>query len=527
MKKFLSSVAGKVCLAVIPVILLGMLTGAFGLWYISQPKFQDVTIELGSSLPPVEQFLTKYADPEKVTMVTAQKDMDLTKAGQQTIVFAYGKKNYTVILTIEDTVAPVAKFRDVITAIDRLPEAEEFVEEIEDKAVTTATFVKAPELPETYGQVRVEIQVTDASGNSVVGQCNLRYAWMYEQVTLELGQPLEKSHLLLKPEKDGDLIDQALLDEINASPVGTYTISSTSMDQTCTCTVTLQDTTAPTLELQPVHIDIGESASLNSFIKKVEDASGEVETKLLTTLNTQEEGTQKVTVEAKDINGNVTTAETTLKVSLDSKPPVFSGVKEITLEKNAEFDFSAGVSATDARDGAVEFTVNAGNVDLSKAGTYYVTYTAKDSLGNTATVRRKVTVKHNQQDVQDLVNSIAANLSSDPEAIRDYVRNNISYSSSWGGDDPVWYGFTNKTGNCYVHNVCLQRLLAAKGYETQMIWVTDKSHYWLIVKIGGVWKHIDATPGSMHSKYSLMNDAQRLDSLGGRDWDHSQWPACE
>ena len=60
-----------------------------------------------------------------------------------------------------------------------------------------------------------------------------------------------------------------------------------------------------------------------------------------------------------------------------------------------------------------------------------------------------------------------------------------------------------------------------------MIWVTDKSHYWLIVKIGGKWKHIDPTPSTLHGKYSLMNDAQRLSTLSGRKWDTTQWPACE
>ena len=59
-----------------------------------------------------------------------------------------------------------------------------------------------------------------------------------------------------------------------------------------------------------------------------------------------------------------------------------------------------------------------------------------------------------------------------------------------------------------------------------MIWVTNKSHYWLIVKINGQWKHIDPTPSRLHGKYSLMNDEQRLSTLSGRKWDTSQWPAC-
>ena len=528
MKKFLSGVTGKICLGVLVLLIAGAGVLACYLWWPDgTPKFHDVTVELGSQLPPIGDFLTEDADPALAAMVTKKEDVDMTKAGKQTLVFSYDGENHEVTLTIVDTTAPSVTFQDVLTTIDRQPAPEEFIAEISDFSETTVSFITELTKPEAYGQIPVEILVTDAYGNSTTGVCNLRYTWMYEQVTLELGQPLEKSHLLLDPEKDGDLIDQALIDEINASPVGVYSITTVSMEQSCTCTVTLQDTIAPTLELQAVHIDIGDSVSVHSFVKAAEDASGEVALRLLTVLNDQTEGTQTVTVEAKDMNGNVTTAETTLKVTLDSRGPVFSGVQAITLKKHSSYDFSSGVSAYDSRDGDVSFTVDSSSVDVTKAGSYYVTYSAKDSIGNTTTVRRKVTVDHDQEDTQALVNSIAAKLSNDPEKIRDYVRNNIGYNSNWGGDDPVWYGFTNKVGNCYVHALCLQRLLDAKGFETQLIWVTDKSHYWLIIKLDGVWRHIDATPGSLHSRYSLMTDEQRAATLGGRDWDREQWPACE
>ena len=108
-----------------------------------------------------------------------------------------------------------------------------------------------------------------------------------------------------------------------------------------------------------------------------------------------------------------------------------------------------------------------------------------------------------------------------------YVRSYIRYNHDWGGDDPVWYGFSNRKGNCYVHALCLQRLLTEHGYKTKLIWVTNKTHYWLIVDMGGYWRHIDATPSTLHSRYPLMTDEQRLETLSGRKWDTSQWPACE
>jgi hypothetical protein len=410
----------------------------------------------------------------------------------------------------------------------------------------------------------------------------------------------------MNPEKDGDLLDQAALDALTTAAVGTYPITVTTVDgQTDTCQITVVDTVKPELKVKNPTVYEGESVSLDDFVESASDLAGPVTTKLQQTPDTGKAGTYTVTVEASDINGNVTTAEATLQVVKDTDPPVFSGLKklstdkdkkpsytsgvtatdakdgkvafeyddsnvnlskpgtytvtytatdkagnkatqqrkvevladtqapkfsglkEITAEKHQKPDYTAGVSAKDNWDGTVEFTYDDSKVDLTKAGTYYVTYSAVDKAGNKATSRRKVVINHDQEDTKALVKEVAAGLGSDPEAIRDYVRLSIRYSSDWGKPDPVWFGFKNRKGNCYVHALCLQELLEAKGYQTKLIWVTDKSHYWNLIKINGVWKHIDATPGTRHTKYSLMNDEQRLETLQGRKWDTSQWPACE
>ena len=63
------------------------------------------------------------------------------------------------------------------------------------------------------------------------------------------------------------------------------------------------------------------------------------------------------------------------------------------------------------------------------------------------------------------------------------------------------------------------------GYESEIIWVTNKTHYWNIIKIDGVWYHMDSTPSRRtHNRYSIMTNAQRLETLAGRRWDESLWP---
>ena len=58
MTKLLKSTAFKVIICIVLVLLL--LGGAL-VWYLTLPKFHDLTLELGSELPDAADFQTKYA----------------------------------------------------------------------------------------------------------------------------------------------------------------------------------------------------------------------------------------------------------------------------------------------------------------------------------------------------------------------------------------------------------------------------------------------------------------------------------
>lgn len=530
MRGFLKSTGGKVCIIVaLSLILVGLLGVVYGLWLYEQPKFHDVTMELGGGMPETAEFLTQYANEKKARLVTNPASIDLEQVGKYSLVFCHGKKEETVTLTVVDTMAPQLQLRDVVLTTDETVIPEIFVEQIADFDEVEVEFAEDLIFPDSYEDVKVRIVATDASGNVTSGSCSLSWNWLEESFEMELGEVLEKADLLLNPEQDEILVDQQIIDEINASPVGEYVITSTSGKKTVTCTVTVRDTTGPDLKLKEVYVRLGGTASLEDFVESVTDLSGVVETRLMTELNFDAESVQTVTIEAEDTCGNVTSIETTLHIVTDAVPPTFSGLSDMTVEKHSSPDFKSGVSATDDQDGTVSFTYDTSKLDIDTAGTYYVTYTAMDNSGNVTTVKRKVIVNHDQEDTAALVASIAAKAGDDPVSIKNYVKNNVrSYvSSASGGSDPVWYGFTNHRGNCIVFAKCLKAVLDAKGYETKLIWVTKpsskvKSHYWVLIKIDGTWWHLDATPG-IHQKYpGLMNDAQRYDSLqSGRDWDRT------
>ena len=511
-----------------PCVITAGLTGigCAAYWFYSQPRFHDLTVELGTETISVEAFMTEFANARNSGIVTDLSTVDISVVGDIPLTLRSGRKDETVTLTIEDTTPPEAEFISWLQKTpDYIPDPSDFVASYHDLSDVTVYFAENEIVPLNYGDQSFTVVVEDACGNAVSQVCTLSIIWMKSEYTVELGEPLSKEDLLFDPEQDGYRIEQSDIDVINESGTGEYTIASI-MDESI-CQVHVVDTTPPELTVKDISIFKGEKVTVDNFVESCFDISGDVEIRLMTEPDVNTLGKQSMTIEATDINGNITTATATLAVVRDKKPPVIKGLTTLSVAKNSTPDYLAGVSAIDTADGVCEVTFDASRVNLAAAGTYYVTYTSKDTDGNVATSRRTVVVGHDQADTDALADSIAAGLGSDPEAIRDYVRNTIKYSHNAGGDDPVWYGFTNKSGNCLVHALCLQSLLTRKGYETQLIWVTDQSHYWLIINLDGVWRHIDATPGSLHTKYSLMTDEQRYSILQGRDWDRSAWPACE
>lgn len=515
-------------LALALLMAVGALTAAA--WYERQPKFHDVTVELGTPSIGIDLFLTEYGNVRKAVFLSDVSTLDIGRVGQTPLTLQQSTCVQTVMLRVVDTTPPTAKFRDTVTVRpDYVPDPMDFISSMEDLDTPEASFAAPVTLSEDLSDTRCTVVVKDPSGNSVSHDCTIHVEWIRPEVTLELGDTLTAADVLYCPELTERFLPQGALEEVSGSFAGQYRITPQGTASTDICTVTVTDTTGPALELRNVQALLNQEKTLEDFVVSATDLSGEVTLELLTEIDTSAYGRQEVTVRATDIYGNVTEKTATLAVAKDLNPPQISGASEaLTVEKHSSPDFLEGVTAVDPEDGQVEVTCDAGAVDLDTAGTYYVTYTASDSYFNTRTVKRKVQVAHDQEDTDALVKEIADTLENDPEKIRDFVRNKVGYSHSWGSTDPVWYGFKNWIGNCYVHAACLHALLQAKGMNSQIIGTTCKTHYWVIVEIeDGVWRHIDATPSEPHTKYSLMTDQQRIWTLGGRKWDTTQFPACE
>lgn len=601
MNGFLKGPGLRILATVLALILCAGVIFAF--WYSEQPKFHNVTVELGEEFPGIQAFLTDYAVESLSRFVTPVSKVDMSKPGIHSVALTHGTLKEIVAFQIVDTVAPVVEFTDVTIHIDDVLTADAFIKSIDELSETTVSFEEQPQKPDTFGAGSVTVIVTDTSGNITKDIRNVEYVWIVPNYTLELGDTLHKSDL--RPWTNDDaVLSQTLVDTLNEKSVGTYNFTSYFEDKSCDCTVTIVDTTPPEVETTDITAFVGDTVTVDDFIVTVSDVSGVHDAAADVELSTDAVCDKSVLITVTDSSGNKTVNKVKFTVKADTEAPVFSGIDsmrlqpgdpvdftagvsvtdnadkgitytcdssnvnvnvigiysvkyvavdragnktevirevavvddavppvisgltDMTVEKNSSPDFNKGVSATDSQDGTVAFTCDTSALDLSKAGTFYITYTAVDSAGNAATATRKVFVNYDSSDVDLLVADIAAKLSDDPEEIRDYVRNTIGYNRYWGGETPVWYGFKNKVGNCYVHALCLQALFNEKGIENMLIWDTDRSHYWNLVKINGQWKHIDSTPSRPHTTYSLMNDTQRYNSLISGNWDRSQWPAC-
>jgi hypothetical protein len=511
---------------VLLAIVLGI--GCYFAYLKFSPKFQDVSLELGTNEVTLQSFLRPNYPLEKAKMLTDISTIDFTKVGTYTISLEYDGIMQNAILTIVDTTPPVVEFQNSNQYLDYKLNADDFIKSKTDLAEMTTSIVNSPEI-HGIGTYTVTVEVRDSSNNVVTQTCELNITRVVKEYTLELGEKLEKKDVLLNIEEDADTIKQSDIDKINKSEVGEYELVSNLDGDKEIIKIVVKDTKAPTLELRNITIYNDEKIDGKSdFIKSCKDASGEATTTLKTKIDYSKLGKQEIVIEAVDKYGNKTEKKATLTIKEDTEGPAFSGLYNISVKRNGSVNFKSGVKAVDAKDGTVNFTVDTSKVKLNVAGTYYAKYTAKDKKGNTTTKSRKITVEHNQEDTNNKFNSFYNKYlaGKSVSGIISEVRKRIKYNSSWGGDDPIWYGLTNYTGNCYVHALIVKKALDKQGIKNQLIYVTDKSHYWNLVYQNGKWRHYDATPTEHIPGPATDKEKAASSAMHGRKWS-SSFPKAE
>jgi cell wall-associated NlpC family hydrolase len=207
--------------------------------------------------------------------------------------------------------------------------------------------------------------------------------------------------------KDGNLKSSVIISNtVNTNKIGTYSVSYSVKDKSNnkaqkTLKVTVKkDTTAPVLTLteEEVSINVFSTFSPESYIKSaIDDMEGDVLSNVTydSQVNTNQLGEYIVKYSVSDKSGNQTFKELKVKVVDNIKPVITLKKTSLELYVNDSFKPLSYVSSvTDNYDGNLLSSVKyTSKVDMTKGGTYTVTYSVTDSSGNKATKTLKVVVK--------------------------------------------------------------------------------------------------------------------------------------
>lgn len=219
-------------------------------------------------------------------------------------------------------------------------------------------------------------------------------------------------------------------------------------------------------------------------------------------------GSVEVTLVLTDAFGNTSTVNSVIEVIPAADAPQFEGLTDLYVRVGNTISYKSGVTAVDSKDGAVNFTVDAAQVDLNTEGTYTVYYSATDSEGNTTIIPRRIIVENADRAAVEgfareaLNKIITADMTRDQKifAVYKYTKSSVLYVGSSDKSSvtaAAYEGFTKGQGDCYTYyamNVVMLDLLGIENLEVARVGGTS-NHWWnLVLYEDGKWYHVDSCP---------------------------------
>ena len=145
------------------VLMLGLLLVAF--YMFSRPKVvEELMVEAGSDLPELSDFLMRDYKDAGFTQ-NLEELVDMNTVADYEIVITISGKEYTSVLHVVDTTAPVVVAKEVQVFKDKALQPIDFIEKIEDATKTTVKFVKPPDFT-VSGLQKVELEIVDEGNNA-------------------------------------------------------------------------------------------------------------------------------------------------------------------------------------------------------------------------------------------------------------------------------------------------------------------------------------------------------------------------
>ncbi|MCC0628500.1 MULTISPECIES: immunoglobulin-like domain-containing protein [unclassified Clostridioides] len=307
--------------------------------------FNDLKIPRGSSFDPMQGVRSiDNIDGDVTELVTVEGEVNVNVIGQYTLKYSAPDKSGNVttanrIITVVDTGAPIISGADNKTI--------NLLEELDLRDGVTA-------IDDIDGDLTDSIVIEGVVDNTIPGDNNIVYA-------VE-----DKSK--------------------NKSTVNRV--------------ITVVDNIAPILSgVEDCTVEYGSTFDSKAGVTANDNIDGDLTSKIVIegVVNTSVLGEQILTYKVSDVANNEASAVRKVTV-VDTVKPVFSGIDDLTLNLNDNFDALEGVTAVDEVDGDLTdlITVEGGDlVDTSVVKEYQVTYKVSDKSSNETVAVRLVSVIDN------------------------------------------------------------------------------------------------------------------------------------
>lgn len=239
------------------------------------------------------------------------------------------------------------------------------------------------------GNAKRVVVVEDTVGPVITG---------VDVTTVELGSVFDSlAGVSAQDDVSGDVTASLVVTgSVDTSHLGMYTLTYIATDTvgnktTIERSVNVVDTTAPTITgVNEITVEAGSAFDLMAGVNVIDnstmDGSILVEGKVdITTI-----GRYELHYTAEDASGNTTTIIRIVNV-VDTTAPIIVGLEDVTIKVGSPFDVMKDIRITDNVPRGGELIVD-GDINIDQVGTYTVTYTAVDQIGNETTITRIVNV---------------------------------------------------------------------------------------------------------------------------------------
>ncbi len=324
------------------------------------------------------------------------------------------------------------------------------------------------------------------------------------ELTVQLGQ---ESAVTIRDFVPDTTISAELVTSLTEGACGLFLVQLRCEERLYTVQCTVTEDIPPKGVGKEVVAEAGKIPDPSIFVEQIED-----HTAVTVTYKEPQQfilaGRHKLTLVLTDLFGNTTEIEAAVNVIPAVNGPQFTGMTTLYLELGAAVAYKADVTATDAQDGILTFTVDPNGLDTKTPGTYTVFYSAEDSDGNVLIMPRTVVVeshigqivRQKAQETLDLI--ITPGMTQDEKIYAVFRRVKDYMGYAFTGDkssleNAAYEGFTKWYGDCYTYYAMVRvmlDMLEIPNVEVVRVGGTS-NHWWNLVQFeDGKYYHVDAIP---------------------------------